>query len=105
MARSKWYARCRSVFLQPRKTEAGGLVSVHRLAIFDASGDVVSIISQLDILRRAHSHAPWPSASTAMEHIVHVNLAAHLSHKDDSAANAAGRAVLSTHRLITWGLC
>ena len=57
-ARRQCSARCRSVFLQPRKSEAGGLVSVHRLAIFDANGDVVSIISQLDILRRAHGHAP-----------------------------------------------
>jgi hypothetical protein len=41
------------VFLQPRKHGAAGLVSVHRLAIFDADGNVVNIISQLDILRHA----------------------------------------------------
>ena len=46
-------AVCRNVFLQPRKHGAAGLVSVHRLAIFDADGNVVNIISQLDILRHA----------------------------------------------------
>ena len=56
----QWGDSCRSVFLQPRKSAAGGLVSVHRLAIFDASGDVVSIISQLDILRCARSTLLMP---------------------------------------------
>ena len=59
----------RNVFLQPRKHGAAGLVSVHRLAIFDAEGNVVNIISQLDILRRApcpglHCVRAWPGRNT-----------------------------------------
>ena len=53
LCRTAGLAACRNVFLQPHKHGATELVSVHRLAIFDVEGNVVNIISQLDILRYA----------------------------------------------------